>query len=58
MKEYLDVSSEEDEEIKSYKKVFKNFYMWFLKNRISRYIMNGEMEDKSMYLKYKNEVML
>lgn len=58
LKEYLDVIGEPDPKIKQIKQVFKEFYKWFLKERIVRYIMKGEMTDKLMYIKYKNEVML
>jgi hypothetical protein len=46
LKEYLIIYKDDEPEIKIYKKIFKAFYRWFLKERIIRYIMKGEMEDK------------
>ncbi|KRX06480.1 hypothetical protein PPERSA_05093 [Pseudocohnilembus persalinus] len=58
LKQYLNYEQEPDPEIQEYKKIFKNFYKWFLKNRITRYILKGKMDNKEMYIQYKNNVML
>jgi len=38
--------------------VFRRFCKWFLKERAVRYIMSGNMKDKSSYIRYKNKIML
>jgi len=58
LKEYLNIPEETNPDVKDCKIVFFRFYKWFLKERIARYIMKGEMEDKKTYIKYKNQVML
>jgi len=58
LKEYLVPTEEDDDMMVRYKSVFKEFTRWFLKNRIVRYILKGDMADKLSYIRYKNQVML
>lgn len=40
------------------KKVFKEFFEWFLKERYIRYLLlEGKMEKKEVYIRYKNEAL-
>jgi hypothetical protein len=37
------------------KKVFKDFFLWFLDERYIRYLINwGKMQEKTEYIRYKN----
>ncbi|KAM3137398.1 hypothetical protein pb186bvf_010578 [Paramecium bursaria] len=38
--------------------VFAKYLVWFLQNRASLFILNGEASQRSEYLRYKNEIML
>lgn len=49
--------SETTEELRI-KQVFRQFMVWFLKERYIRYIISGNMANKKQYIKYKNQVML
>lgn len=40
------------------KKAFQDFFVWFLNERYIRYLLHeGKMEQKIVYLKYKNETL-
>jgi len=54
LKEYIVPTAEDDDRMTQYKLIFKEFTRWFLKNRIVRYILKGEMTDKIGYIRYKN----
>jgi len=54
LKEYIVPQMEDDERMVEYKRIFKEFVRWFLKHRIVRYILKGEMDDKVTYIRYKN----
>jgi hypothetical protein len=38
--------------------VFRDFMKWFLKEKYLRHCLEGDMNDKQAYIKYKNEVIL
>jgi hypothetical protein len=41
--------------IMSCKRVFRDFYRWFLKHRYLRYLLlEGKMANKQAYIEYKN----
>ncbi len=41
------------------KKVFVNFFNWFLKERYLRYLLlEGKMTDKNAYISYKNNELI
>ena len=49
---------EQNDEYMEEKKIFRTFTIWFLKNRAVRYILSGNMLNKTSYIKYKNDVMI
>lgn len=41
------------------KKCFKSFFIWFLRHRYIRYLINeGKMDNKEAYIDYKNTTLL
>lgn len=49
------LSAEEDERLAGCKKVFREFYGWFLQYRYLRYLLlEGKMVNKLAYIEYKN----
>lgn len=50
--------SESEEEV-GVKQAFGQFMVWFLRHRYPLYVIrNGKMEDKAIYLEYKNKYIL
>lgn len=48
-----------DEWEKPIKAAFKEFFIWFTKERYLRYlILEGKMEQKEAYIEYKNTVLM
>lgn len=37
---------------------FREFMKWFLKEKYMRHCLKGEMKDREIYIKYKNEVIM
>ena len=52
------IRQSDDMETRKLKKVFRRYCSWFLRTKAARYIINGQMKNKKMYLAYKNDVML
>eukprot|EP00828_Plagiopyla_frontata_P030615 TRINITY_DN39_c0_g1_i1.p1 TRINITY_DN39_c0_g1~~TRINITY_DN39_c0_g1_i1.p1 ORF type:complete len:190 (+),score=30.15 TRINITY_DN39_c0_g1_i1:277-846(+) len=48
---------EEDDPLIKFKTIFKEYYKWFLREKGTRYILQGQMANKQMYVKYKNSVL-
>ncbi|KAL4512308.1 hypothetical protein ABPG72_005310 [Tetrahymena utriculariae] len=57
-KDLLAILKEEEEDVKQQKVIFRKFAKWFLRERSLRYIMLGNSEDKTQYIRFKNQVML
>ncbi|KAL4474892.1 hypothetical protein ABPG74_001588 [Tetrahymena malaccensis] len=57
-KDLLAILKEEEEDVKQQKLIFRKFAKWFLRERSLRYIMLGNSEDKTQYIRFKNQVML
>jgi len=52
------VTAKNEEEI-SMKAAFKEFFIWFLKERYLRYlILEGKMDQKKAYIDYKNTILM
>jgi len=58
LREHWCAQDSESFETRALKKVFRAFSKWFLEERAIRYILNGRMQNKKAYIKYKNDVML
>jgi hypothetical protein len=51
--------SNEEGDVGKFKRVFQKFSLWHLKEgRTTRYILNGKMENKKLYIDYKNKIMM
>lgn len=56
--DYLTIFNDDPTDVKMYKRIFKRFAKWFLRERAVRYILKGDAKDKMAYIRYKNDIML
>ncbi|CAD8117880.1 unnamed protein product [Paramecium sonneborni] len=58
LKKQLIIDQKDMGEQKLWKRVFQSYMVWFLNQRASLFILNGEANNFKEYLRFKNEVML
>ncbi|CAD8200233.1 unnamed protein product [Paramecium octaurelia] len=58
LKNQLIINQKDTSEQKLWKRAFQSYLVWFLNQRASLFILNGEANNFKEYLRFKNEVML
>ncbi|CAD8095654.1 unnamed protein product [Paramecium primaurelia] len=58
LKNQLIIDQKDTPQLKLWKCVFQSYMVWFLNQRASLFILNGEANNFKEYLRFKNEVML